>query len=143
MANGQFGIGSDTQLTIISGGQIIASAILTEFDAKQDATLLKSLGIDGRSRKRYLEEGWDGTLGYDRADSTIDDYFAAKEAGRYAGQQPPVVTITETTKAPDGSIAKYRYTHVTMKLDDIGSRSGDKKIEQKISWSAERRVKVL
>ena len=140
---GQFGIGSDTTLSIISNGAILASTILTEFSAKQDTTLLKSVGLDGRSRRRHLEEGWQGTLAYDRADSSIDDYFAAKEASRYAGRQPPTVTITETTKSPSGAIAKYRYTGVTMKLDDIGSRTGDKKIEQKVSWECERRIKVL
>jgi|SRR6185312_1074677 len=140
--SGGFNVGSDTVLTIISGGQVLPPKILTGFEAKQDASLLKSIAMDGVSRRRYLEEGWMGSLDYDRADSVMDDYFAAKEAARYAGIQPPTVTITETTTNVDGSIVKYRYTGVTMKLDDIGKRAGDKKVEQKVSWECARRIKV-
>lgn len=142
MAQNDFNVGSDTTLSIVSNGVILAAQILTEFEPRQIAADLKSVAMTGDNNYRYLEEGWEGTLSYDRADSTIDDYFAAKEAGRYAGQQPPVASILETTTNVDGTIVKYRYDGVTMKFDSAGSRKGDSKVEQKLSWKASTRVKV-
>lgn len=144
MAVGQYNIGSDTQLTIISDSVVVAATILTEFNARQLTTDLKSVAIDGVNRYHHLEEGWEGTANYDRADSTMDDYFADKEARRYGGGPAPIATITETTlNALDGSLTKFRYDGVTMKLDDIGARKGDSKVEQKISWRSSRRIKVF
>jgi hypothetical protein len=137
-----FNVGSDTKLQIVSSGSVVASKILTKFNARQLATKLKSTAITGVNRYRELEEGWEGTLEFDRADSVWDDYFAAKEAARYTGQQPPAVRILETTTNVDGSVSQYRYTGVTMKFDDIGDRSGDKKVDEKVSWTASRRIAV-
>jgi hypothetical protein len=141
MAN-SFNIGTDTTLSVIQNGQILASQLLTEFEAKQMAADLDSTGIDGVNRYRFVEKGWEGTLGYDRADSALDDFFAFKEAGRYAGQADPLISITETTTNVDGTIVKYQYTGVTMKMDTIGARKGDSKVDVKISWKASRRLKV-
>lgn len=139
----QFNIGSDTTLTIVSDGSILASLILTEFDAKQLAADIDSKGIDGVNRYRFVEEGWEGTFGYDRADSGLDDYFAAKEAARYAGTPAPIATISETTvNSWDLSVVKYRYDGVTMKFDSIGMRKGDSKVEEKVTFKASRRIKV-
>lgn len=138
-----FSVGSDTTLNIISNGVIVAATILTSFEARQEATLAKSKGIDGINRNRYLEEGWEGTLEFDRADSTIDDYFAAKEAARYNGQQPPEVALVQTDTNPDGTIVKYAYVGVTMKYDSIGARKGDAKVDQKVTWNASFREKRL
>jgi hypothetical protein len=137
-----FNIGSDTTLSIISSGVPVAWAIITEFEPKQTTGDLDSTGLDGTNRYRYVEKGWEGTFGYDRQDGSIDSYFAIKEAGRYAGIQPPVVTITETTTNVDGSISVYRYDGVTLKLDTAGSRKGDAKVEPKVSWKAGRRIQV-
>ena len=137
-----FNIGSDTVLSIISTGAPVVWSILTEFEAKQMTADLDSTAIDGTNRYRYVEKGWEGTFGFDRDDDAIDAYFAAKEAARYAGLQPPTVTITQTDTNVDGSISRFRYDGVTMKLDTIGSRKGDAKVEPKISWRAGRRVQV-
>lgn len=144
MAAGQYNIGSDTQISFVSNGGLVKATILTSFNAKQMTTRLKSVAIDGVNRYRELEEGWDGTAGYDRADSILDNYFANKEANRYSGIPAPIGTITETTvNAADGSLSKFRYDGVSMKLDDIGTREGDKKVEQKITWVASRRIQVI
>lgn len=137
-----YNVGSDTVLTVMSQGQILASQILTHFNAKQMTTRLKSVGIDGVNRYRDLEEGWEGDLQYDRADASLDAFFAAKEAGRYSGLQPPTITITENTTNVDGSVTIMRYDGVTMKFDDIGDRSGDAKVDEKISYACSRRIQV-
>lgn len=143
MANNQYNVGSDTRLTVIVAGSPLVSQILTSFEARQITTRLKSVQINGRNRYRELEEGWEGSLDYDRADAGLDEFFAAKEAARYAGQLPPTIFITETTTNTDGSISKFRYEGVTLKLDTIGRRSGDAKVEEKISWAASRRIQVI
>jgi hypothetical protein len=140
-ANG-YNIGSDTTLTIISAGQPIQSAILTSFEAKQITTSLKSTAINGVNRYDELEEGWDLSFDYDRADSIFDDLFALKEANRYAGIAPPKISVTETTTNADGSVVKYRYSGVALKLETIGARKGDAKVEQKVTGKASRRKKV-
>ena len=139
-----YNVGSDTTLTLISNGVILSCSILTEFEARQKTTELNSKALDGINRFRHVEEGWDGTLGWDRSDSTLDDYFAAKEQGRYTGINPPAVSIVETTAdANTGLPSKYRYVGVTMKLDTIGRRGGDTKVDMRVSWSCSRREKVI
>lgn len=139
-----YNVGSDTTLTIVSNGQVLFSSILTEFEARQRATRLVSRAIDGVNRFRDVEEGWEGTLGFDRADSLLDDYFAAKEQARYAGIRPPIVFITETTTdANTGKPAKYRYVGVTLRMDSAGRRQGDSKVDIRLSWAASMREKVF
>lgn len=137
-----YNIGSDTRIRVVSSGVLLASQILTEFHARQIAPRLKSVSIDGKNRYRDIEEGWEGDLRYDRADSVLDDYFAAKEAGRYAGQQPPVVTIVETTTNVDQSVSIFRYEGVTMMMADAGNRTGDAKVDVHVSWAASRRIQI-
>lgn len=140
--SGDFNVGSDSKLTIISGGARLSARIRTGFEAKQITTKLKSVASDGVNRYRELEEGWEGTLEFDRADSVLDDFFALKEANRYAGIAPPSVTITETNSELNGSITIYRFEGVTLKMDTAGKRDGDKKVDVKIGWTASRRFKV-
>lgn len=138
----EFNIGSDTTINVISDGAVVAACILVSFEARQLTADLDSTAIDGANRYRYVEKGWEGSLEYDRTDSTLDTYFALKEAARYQGFQPPIATITETTTNTDGSISKFRYDGVTLKMDTIGSRKGDAKVEPKVSWKAGRRIQV-
>lgn len=137
-----YNVGSDTTLMVVSNGAILAAQILTSFHPRQITANLKSVGIDGVNRYRDLEEGWEGDLRYDRADSSLDSYFAAKEAGRYAGQQPPVVYIQETTTNVDGSVSVFQYTGVTMRLEDAGQRGGDAKVDVHVAWRASRRIQI-
>lgn len=137
-----FTIGSDTILSIISNGSVLAATILVSFDAKQITADLDSVGMDGANRYRYVERGWDIALEFDRTDATLDDFFAAKEAAQYSGGSPPILSLTETTTNTNGSIVKYRYDGLTLKYDTIGARKGDAKVEPKVSGKASRRVKV-
>src|SRR5579862_4440136 len=143
MGQNVYNIGSDVKLTILNNGAPIAAAILTEFQSKQETEKLKSIGIDGVSRPRHVELGWSGTFKFDRGNSILDDFFALKEAARYAGLPPPVMTIFESITSPnDGSTQKYRYDGVSVTLDDAGTKGGDKKVEQSVSCDASRRIKV-
>jgi hypothetical protein len=142
MSANDFNVGSDTTLSLIVNGQIMRAAILTSFEARQITASLDSTGIDGVNRYDEIEKGWEGTLEYDRADSILDDFFAAKEAARYDGFPKPYISITETTTNVDGSVVKYRYPRCALKLDSIGARKGDAKVEPKVGWKSGRRIKV-
>lgn len=137
-----FNIGSDTTISLIVNGAILKSSILTSFEAKQMTNSVDSTGLDGVNRFDEIDKGWDLSLEFDRADSIMDDFFAAKEAARYAGEPSPEISITETTTNVDGSIVKYRYNRVSLKFDTIGVRKGDAKIEAKVSGKASRRIKI-
>lgn len=135
-----YNLGSDTTLTIVAGGAVLATKILTGFTAKQMTAKIVSKAIDGVNRPRDVEEMWEGTFDWDRTDNSLDLFFAAKEAARFAGQAPPVVTITETSvDANTGAPSVMKYTGVTMTFEDIGKRAGDSKVDQRVSWRASRR----
>lgn len=136
----QYSVGSDAKLTIMANGVPVRATLLVDFQAKQETADLESIGIDGVTRYRSLEKGWSIDLTFDRGDSIIDDFFAAKEAARYAGQAPPHVTITQTINNPNGTISRYRFEGVALKFDDAGTWAGDKTVQQKVSGKASRRV---
>jgi len=143
MAQNNYNIGSDAKLTLLADGIPVRAAIITEFTAKQETEKLKSKGLDGVVRNRHVEQGWSGTFKFDRSNPLLDDFIAAKEAAKYAGFPPPVMTITQSVvSAEDGSTAKYRFDGVSVTLDEAGTYAGDKKVEQTISWDASFRIKV-
>ena len=121
-----YNLGSDTTLTISSNGTVLVHGILTKFNAKQETQKIDSQAINGVNRPRDVEKGWTGTFEWDRADNQLDLYFAAKEAARYAGNNPPHVQIAETTNDPNTGIPSVMvYVGVTMTFADIGDRAGD------------------
>ncbi len=135
----QFNIGSDAVLTILSNGVPFGAMLLTSFEYKQLTTSLTSKPINGDPGYRENEEGWEGTAEFDRSVSTLDDFFVAKENARFAGQQPPVMTITTTIVNADGTISRYRFEGVAAKLENAGKFSADEKVTQTMSWKAARR----
>ena len=136
----QYNIGSDSTLTFLVNGAPVGSMLLTKFEFKQNTTRLVSKPINSPPNYRDLEEGWEGTLVYDRSNSVLDDFFAAKEAARWAGQLPPSLTITTTINNVDGTTSRYRFNNVTAKLDGGGTYAADEKVEQTASWAASTRT---
>lgn len=139
MAGVPFNIGSDAKLTILINGAPFGASVLTNFESKQLTTRLTSKPVNGDPNFREVEEGWEGTAEYDRANSIVDDFFVQKEAARYAGQQPPQIVLTHAIVNPDGSTSRYRFEGVAVKLDEAGSYKSDDKVMQKIGWVASRR----
>jgi hypothetical protein len=89
-----------------------------------------------------LPAGWSGGFDLDRADSTLDDYFAARESDYYGGIASPTISITETISEVSGSISQFRYTGVALKFEDAGNKGADKTVGQKVSFKAARRIKI-
>lgn len=136
----QFNIGSDSVMTFLVNGAPIGSMLLTSLDFKQLTTRLTSKPINNVPGYREVEEGWEGSLEYDRSNSVLDDFFAAKEAARYSGQQPPQIAITTRITNVDSSVSRYRFDGVAVKLDNGGKYASDDKVMQQVSWVASTRT---
>lgn len=141
-ASGQFNVGKDVSLDIIGPSGPLRFNIITAFDSKPVYKSLDSKGLDGVDRYDDLPAGWTGTLSLDRADSTVDDFFAQKEANFYSGLSSNLVTITETITEISGAVSQYRYTGVALTLQDAGKKSADAKVVITIGFRANRRLKI-
>lgn len=137
-----FSVGRDISLDIIGPSGPLRFNLITDFTAKPDVTDQKVKGLDGITRHVRFPDGWTGSLSIERQDSTVDDYFADLEANYYAGLNEHPLTITETITEVSGAVSQYRFLGVLLKLDDAGDYAGDKTVKQKVSFMAQRRIKV-
>lgn len=137
-----FSVGRDVTLDIIGPQGPVKFALITKFSSKPNVTENKITGLDGICRYQLLPDSWEGSFEIERANNSLDDYFAELERQYYAGQNLPPGTITETITEPGGGISQYRYEQVQLKLDDAGEWSGDKSVAQKVMFYASRRKKV-
>jgi len=142
MPQNGFTVGRDVTVNINTPNGPLTIALVTDFDKKPNTNEKKIKGIDGIRRTVFIPDGWDGTFEVERKDSVVDDYFAKLEADYYSGIGTGPSTITETITEPSGQVSQYRYTGVMFRLDEAGSAKGDDTVQMKISWAAERRIKV-
>lgn len=140
--SGQFSVGKDVTLDITGPQGPLRFTIMTGFDSKPSYKSLDSKGMDGLDRYDDLPAGWSGSFSLDRSDSTIDDFFAQKEANFYSGLSSTPITITETIMEISGAVSQYRYTGVALTLQDAGKKSADNKIAMTLGFRASRRLKV-
>jgi hypothetical protein len=105
-------------------------------------TDLKSKPLSGVPVFGVIPDGWKGSCRMDRRDPTIDSYFAGLEAAYFNGTNQIAGTIYETINEPNGSVTQWRYTGVILKLEKAGDFSGDKKVEQSVSFMASQKIQV-
>ena len=142
-ATGQFNIGRDATLIMIRpGGVALRPTEITNFDAKQIVTDLKSRPLNGPPLHAYLPDGWEGSFDYDRADSRLDDYFSQLEVNFYSGLGLEQVIIQQTIREVSGAVTQYRFDRVALKLDSAGAWKADSKVETKLGFMASTRTKV-
>lgn len=138
-----FSLGKDVTLDVITPqGPLQLPVTTTGFEAKPQYNKIRSKGLDGINRGANVPDGWEGSISLDRQNSAVDDFFAAQEAGYYAGQNVLSASITETMREPSGAVSQYRYVNVCLSFDEAGNKTGDNKIEQKIGFFASQRIKV-
>lgn len=143
MATYDFSLGRDLSLDIVDPQQgLLRFPIRTGWDVKAIYHEIDSVALDAVHRHRDIPSGWQGTLDLDRADNTVDAYFAAFEANFYNGADQPKLTITESIKERDGSISQYRYENVTIRLEDAGGWKGNDKRTLRVAFNAERRKQI-
>lgn len=139
-----FSTGQDVVLDVITTtGQLALPVTTTGFEAKPLYNRIKSRPLNGPPLEAAIPDGWEGTITMDRQNSVVDDFFAAQEAGYFSGQNVLTATITETITEGNGGISQYRYTNVSLRFDEAGSKKGDDKIQQTIGFFASFRLKVL
>jgi hypothetical protein len=143
-ATNSFNVGRDGyQLTIMDStmGQITINGI-TSFDVKPQMVKLKSVGVDGRIRRRAIPDGHAGTFEIDRQDPSYDRYFASREANYFAGLAPGLIVITQTIQELDGSTSQFQYTDVELYPEDSGKWAGQEKVTQRFSFEAGRKIQI-
>lgn len=141
MPMNNFSVGRDIILAITTATGTLSTHNVTKFSSKPEYKKSKVNPLDGRIIHQRFPDGWTGTLEIERADSSIDDYFAADEAGYYAGNNSSPCSITEIIQEPDGSVSEYQYTGVVLSLTNAGDWSSDTTVKQTLSFDAARRIK--
>ena len=136
-------IGSDARFDIHTATGNLTLPTLLKFSAKklnkkETVKPLNGLPI----HLNFQEDGWEGSFEISRADSTLDDYFAAYEAAYYAGTNQPTGTIQQTINEVNGSPSVYQYQGVVLLFDDAGEFEAEKNVIQKVSFMASTRVKL-
>jgi hypothetical protein len=142
MAVQDFDIGKQANLDIVVGGQIVDTAQLTSFEAKQEVITITSRPLGGPKVTKKVPDGWTGSFDYDRLGPLLDNLFADREEAYWsAGDDGTNVTLSETFREKDGSISQYRYEQVSLELD-AGKKTQDERVIQKVMFTASRRRKV-
>lgn len=146
-AQSAYNIGRDgATLNIVANGSPLSPTILTNFESNQETVQLKSKPLSGPPIFQEIPDGWKGSFEVDRADGTLDDFFAQAEDTYYAGDDATVITILHTIAdaavGAVGAVRQYRYDGIVMKLENAGSYKADEKVTQKVSFMASRRTKV-
>ncbi|MDE2101967.1 MAG: hypothetical protein KGL39_32270, partial [Patescibacteria group bacterium] len=99
-----FTVGKDITLQLVTQYGALSLNLITSFQSKQDSIEETIKGIDGITRHVKFPNGWSGSFMIERRDSTLDDYFAADEAGYYSGQNLQNCSITETIQEVAGNV---------------------------------------
>jgi hypothetical protein len=137
-------VGRDVTVNLVSGSTgIVPLNITTSFDAKPTYDKRTSRPMNGRPIFLPIPAGWDGTFELDRQDPTLDDFFAALDAGYFNGQGVQASTINETiVNAVDGSVSVYQYVGVMLTFDQPGKKAADDMIKMTVGFQASDRIKL-
>ena len=140
-----FNVGHDVAVDLIDPvtGAVINWPPPTEFTSKSGSKVLASSPIDQPPIHRVVEEGWSGTLGFDRADNSIDAFFSRNETLYWQGVDIPGGSITETIKEADGSISQYQFTTVQCQYAGSGTWKAQDKVSLQVAWVASQRKTIV
>ncbi|MBV8656621.1 MAG: hypothetical protein JO142_02240 [Burkholderiales bacterium] len=142
MAVNGFSVGKDVTVSVNTATGPLQLNLVTGFTAKPTMVDIKVKGLDGITRHVRFPDGWAGEIDIERADSTLDDWWANWEANYYAGNAEQSGTITEVIQNPDGSVSTYRFRQVLLTFDDPGNWRGDSTVKMKCKFVAARREKA-
>lgn len=137
-----FSVGKDVSTNINTPTGPLNLGLVTSFEAKPEYVKKKVKGLDGVTRHLNFPDGWVGNIEVERQDSTLDDYAAAYEAGYYNGQDAELSSLTQSITEEAGNVTQYQFIGVQLLLDDAGKWSGDETVKQKVSFTAQQRIKL-
>lgn len=136
-------IGSDYRFDIYTATGLLTLPTLLRFNKKKITTKLTVKPLNTLPIHLSFEEGgWEGSFEVSRADSTLDDYFASREAAYYAGQAIASGFIQETIREVNASTSTYQLQGVVLYFDDAGDAEAEKNVIQKVSFLASTRIKL-
>ncbi|MDE4918550.1 hypothetical protein ACUXAV_000649 [Cupriavidus metallidurans] len=143
MSIGPFNTGRDVVLDVtLPTGPLRLPSTTTGWEAKPKYKQIESIAINGENNHANIPIGWTGTIELDRTDNVVSDAFATIEANYYAGINIGYATITETISESNGSVTQYRYTKVSLRLEENGKFVGDDRVQVKIGFDASRRIRL-
>lgn len=137
-----FTVGRDVSLVVHDSEGPHRFSLITNFTSKPVTSDVKVKGLDGLTRHVVFHDGWQGQLDIERQDGELDDFWAKIENDYHEGVDRLPATISETITEPGGGTSQFRYTEVLFKLEDAGEKKGDATVKQKLSWLAQRRIKI-
>lgn len=144
MPANEFNIGKDVKLDVVDPRRgLLRFSIVTGWEAAAQYDDLNSKGLDGKPRFDAIPNGWRLTLGLDRADPEVDNFFAEREELYFSGSIVPKVTITETITERRGGVSQFRYTDISLRLEGGGTWRGNAITTQSVVGMAARRIKVI
>ena len=142
MPQGQFNVGRDIGLTVVTQLGPLTLNTITSFKSKQESVVQKLVIINGVTDHLRFFQGWSGMFDIERASAVLDQYFAFLEQNYFLGIREQAASITETIQEVDGSISQYRYPGVILTFDDAGEFTGDKSVKQSMSFVSKRRIRI-
>lgn len=143
MAIGPFSTGRDVVLDVQTPtGALRLPTTVTDWEAKPKYKTIESVAMSGENNHANVPIGWTGTIGLDRTDNLVGDFFVQLEAMVYSGINIGYATITETITESSGAITQYRYTKVSLRLEEGGKFVGDDRVQVKIGFEASRKIKL-
>lgn len=143
MAIGPFNTGRDVVLDVQTPtGALRLPTTTTDWEAKPKYKTIESVALNGENNHANVPIGWTGSIGLDRTDNVVGDYFTQLEAIYYSGVNIGYATITETITESNGSVTQYRYTKVALRLEEGGKFVGDDRVQVRIGFEASRRIKL-
>jgi hypothetical protein len=142
MPQGQFNVGRDIGLTIVTQLGPLTLDTITSFKSKQISTVQELILINGDPDHLRFFKGWSGSFDIERASAVLDQYFAFLEQNYFLGIREPAASITQTIQEVNGSISQYRYPGVILSYDDAGEYAGDKSVKQSMTFVSKRRIRI-
>jgi hypothetical protein len=135
-------VGRDVTINVMTPDGPLQLNGVVKFTKRRDSTSKKVKKINGDTDTLNFPDGWSGSIEIERQDSNAEDYFAAVEAGYYAGQNILPGNICETIEEASGAITQWQYTKAVLSLTNAGDAMADETVKLQIDWSASRRVKL-
>lgn len=142
MPQGNYSIGRDIGLTIVTSDGPLTLNTITSFKSKSDDSVQKLVLISGITDHLRFFQGWSGSFDIERASAVLDQYFALTEDRYFRGIRERYASITETIQEVNGSISQFRYPGTILSFSDAGDFAGDKSVKQSMSFVSRRRIQI-
>ena len=129
-----YSVGRDLTMVVVNqtSGAVVTFNVLCKVDFRQMTKQLEWKPLNGNIAFADIPEGWEAGIEFERADSTVQDYFVADEANYLSGGSTTTFYLQETITNPDGSVTQYRYINGAMRLSNAGAYAMDDKVSLKV-----------